>query len=203
MPNFLKNWRLMLVLGLILGLAALAIFAKAYREATMLRLVVKAAGDIQAGQEMTAKMLRAEEISGTLPQDVVTRPEEIVGLAAKGFIPGDTVLRRSMFGNFAGAGVEGELAQMPGHFGVAFAADIYTTVGGNVVKDSVVTVKVINKTEKKTDEVGQNIKVLAVSGGDGRDAKSVTLALTREQVDMVSEAHAKGCTFIFALQPRS
>jgi Flp pilus assembly protein CpaB len=202
-PDFLKNWRLMLILGLVLGLAALVLFGRAYRDVTKVRPVVKASGDIQAGEKISKKNLKQDEVSGALPEDAVTRPEEILDLAAKGFIPGDTVLRKSMFQEFAGEGVEGELARLPGYLGVAFAADIYTTVGGNVLKGSVVTVSIVNKAEKKAEDVGENVKVLSAGGSDKSDTRSVTLALTKEQYARVKEALAGGCTFIFALQSRS
>jgi hypothetical protein len=75
-------------------------------------------------------------------------------------------------------------------------------VGGNIVNGSSVVVYLIDTSETRSEKVGEGIKVLSAASQDSTQ-KSVTLALKPEQSDRVAECLARGCTFLFALQPRS
>jgi hypothetical protein len=201
--KFLKNYRIMLGIALLLFIITMIFSARFYRQLSSSQVVIKATKDMTSGQQVTEDLLKPAENFGTLPADVVMQKDEIAGLYPKGFIPADTVLRKSMFQDKnSGIGIEGELKNLPGLWAVSFSADIYTTVGGNIVNGSSVVVYLIDTSETRSEKVGEGIKVLSAASQDSTQ-KSVTLALKPEQSDRVAECLARGCTFLFALQPRS
>lgn len=130
--NLLKSYKPWLVLTVFLAIGAGALSVWLVRSYVGTVKVVSALTDLDAGAVIQAQnMTQVDCASGNLYPDAVRDPREVAGMVARGFIPGGTILRRSMFMSPQVAGVSGQLAALgKGYTAVAIPNTMSTTVAG-------------------------------------------------------------------------
>lgn len=132
--NLLKNYKAWLILAVILAIGAGALSVWLIRSYVGTVRVASALTDLEAGAVIQAHNITQVDCArGNLYPDAVRDPREVAGMVAKGFIPGGTILRKSMFMPPQTAGISGQLAALgKGYRAVAIPNTMSTTVAGAV-----------------------------------------------------------------------
>lgn len=135
---------------------------------------------------------------GALQNDTVINPSDLAGMAAKGYIPAGTVLRKSMFQPMSEAGVPAKLATMPGKVAIALPADINVTVGGIVKSGDRVAIKASQKGQTVTLVTEATVLTIPQSGSKDN---AITIAVTPQESQIIWNAKSAGQTIWHELLP--
>ena len=133
---------------------------------------------------------------GALQSDTILNPADLAGMAAKGYIPAGTVLRKSMFQPMSNSGVPAKLKTMSGKVAIALAADINTTVGGVLKPNNQVTIKASDKGQ--TEALVNAATILSVPN-QGTSDKAVIFAVTPSEAQAIWDAKSAGKTIWYQL----
>lgn len=133
---------------------------------------------------------------GALQGDTVREPRELAGMAAKGFIPSGTVLKKSMFQPIEKAGAAARLSLKPGYVAVALSPSLDTTCGGEVKPGSLVDVKCVRK-DGSLQVIAEKVEVLAAP----EKSKGVVVALKKAEADRLLSEKAQSTVVLVLLPP--
>lgn len=193
-----KNYRLMLLIGLICGgLAAFGAVTAVNQKVGAVPAVV-AAKDIEGHQVLAAGDVTVVPVpKAALYKDTLPAVGQAVGQVARGFIPAGTVIRASMLLPPAKAGISGLLSDYPGLVALAVKADIETNLAGVLQPGDKVQVMARYKDAKggRYEVLASSAPVLVVND------KGVLLGLTPEENSRYQQALAGGAAISFALLP--
>ncbi|GEA16302.1 hypothetical protein E308F_25460 [Moorella sp. E308F] len=191
-----KNYRLMLLIGLICGgLAAFGAVTAVNQKVGAVPAVV-AAKDIEGRRALAAGDLTVSLLPrSALYKDALASVSQAVGQVARGFIPAGTVMRASMLLPPDKAGISGILSEYPGLVAVAVKVDIETNLAGALQAGDKVQVIARHKDAGggRHEVVASAAPVLAVND------KGVILGLTPEENGRYQQALAGGAAISFAL----
>ncbi|HHW44750.1 Flp pilus assembly protein CpaB [Desulfofundulus thermobenzoicus] len=195
----LKNYRLMLVVGLICGILAAAGAIITVNQKIGALPAVVAARDIDQQRLLAPEDLKVVPVPrAALYKDAIPAADRLVGWVSRGFIPAGTVLRQGMLLPPDQAGVSGILAaKYPDRLAVAVKADVETNVAGTVRPGDLVRVVARYKSgqgkEGRQETIADNIPVLAVND------KGVVIGLTAPENEKYNKAMADGAVVACAV----
>jgi Flp pilus assembly protein CpaB len=186
-------------LSLACALIAASLAAYYYNKMAGMVTVAVAMQEIQADDMASPKNVGPGKTPrGALQSDTVINPSDLAGMAAKGYIPAGTVLRKSMFQPMSEAGVPAKLATMPGKVAIALPADINVTVGGVIKPGDRVTIKASEK--GRTEILVSEATVLTVPQKGSKD-DAITIAVTPRESQTIWDAKSLGKTIWHELLP--
>lgn len=182
----------------IFGLITVGIILYAYNTLASFTPVVRAQTDIQADEIATNQNITTDKtMSGAVQSDTVLNPQELQGMAAKGFIPSGTVLRKAMFQKISDAGIAAKLSTMGDKVAIALPADTINTVGGNLKQDQEIVVKSTAKSTTRT----LASKAIVLSAPKNKTSGSVVLAVSPNESDMIFNARGNNEQIVVELLP--
>lgn len=135
---------------------------------------------------------------GALQGDTILTPSDLDGMAAKGYIPAGTVLRKSMFQPMSKTGITAKLATMPGKIAIALPANLNTLVGGVIKPSDKVNIKASE--EGKTSELIKEAIILTTPNKGSND-NAITIAVTPQEAQELWNAQSLGKTIWHELLP--
>lgn len=175
----MKNYRLMFGLFLLFAALTAVIFAYGYDSITRKTTVAVALEDIMPNQAASpANVGSARFPIGGIQVDTVLRPVELKGMAARGYIPKGTILRKSMFQPVEEAGASAILSLKKGLVAIALPPSIDTTCGGQVKQGCLVDVKI----------VGQDGSIITIPGVEvlaADQTKGVVIGIDQTSADTI------------------
>jgi Flp pilus assembly protein CpaB len=208
--NFLKNYKAWLALMLLFAAGAGFLSVHLIRSYTGTVEVVSALTDLDAGSVIRAQSTAMVDCArGNLYPDAVSDPGEVAGMVARGFIPGGTILRKSMFVSPRMSGVSGQLTSLGRDYrAVAVANTTATTVAGVVRPGDRVSIYVSPKEAPAHVKLLDDVLVVqagAVETGEGQQQTSgLVLALGEKDAETLIDylpGGRKEAPLIFFLKP--
>lgn len=208
--NIFRNYKLWLILSVVLAVSAgiAAVFAIRAYVGTVPVLAAKA--DIQDGHIMMKEDLTTVDCAkGNLYPDTLTDVKEVIGLAAKGYIPAGTILRGAMFAPAEDYKTASLLKKLGKDYrAIAIPNSILTNVAGMLNPGDKVTVYVISKNFDKKLKLLSNCLVLqsgTIQTPDGtEETPGIVLALPEKDAEVIIDYLPGGkreATFVVTLQP--
>lgn len=177
--NYLKNYKAWLALTILLAAAAGALSVSLVRSYVGTVKVASALTDLDAGSVIRAQNTAQIDCArGNLYPDAVREPREVAGMVARGFIPGGTILRKSMFVPPQMSGVSGRLSSMGRDYrAVAVANTMSTTVAGVVQAGDRVSIYVSSKDASAHVKLLDDVLVLQAGAVETREGEQQTQGL--------------------------
>jgi hypothetical protein len=199
----MKNYRLMFGLFVLLAAIAAIIAAGSLSRATGTSQVAIASINIAADDAATVKNIGDAKIPQAAVQpDTALSLQDLQGMAAKGFIPAGTVLRKSMFQNISMAGAEAKLSLEPDLIAVALPVSLDTTIGGEIKAGSHVDIDVVTK-EGALVTVAGNVEVLTIPDltQTSNTGKGVVLGMQKSVADQMVTLEKSNGNVVLELLP--
>ena len=204
-----KNFKYWLLVAAVFAVLAAVGSVQAVRQFAGAVQAVAVKRDVQAGEVLTQNdLVTVEQARGTLYRDAVLSARDAAGMAARGFVPAGTVLRRSMLVPPQMAGVAGSLASLgPGYVAVAVPNTLGTTVAGTLESGN--RVDIYSRSGDKEPPVKAASDVLVLRAGVVRTAQGeqpvqgVVLAVPAGDLDKLLPyiTGGKEASLTFVLKP--
>lgn len=201
----LRNYRLMFFLFVVCAAIAAIIAVVTLNRASGLAQAAVAAANISEDEVASSRNVGTAKIpQAAVQSDTAASPADLQGMAARGFIPAGTVLRRSMFQKISASGAEAKLSLEPGLVAVALPVGLDTTVGGEVRAGCRVDVAAVKK-DGSMVAVASGVEVLSVpdtSSQNQNSLKGVVLGMQKGAADqLLALEKASGSSIVMELLP--
>lgn len=205
----MKNFKYWLLVAVVFAVLAAVGSVQAVRQFAGVVQAVAVKRDVQAGEVLTQNdLVMVEQARGTLYKDAVLLARDAAGMAARGFVPAGTVLRRSLLVPPQMVGVAGSLTSLgSGYVAVAVPNTLGTTVAGMLESGN--RVDIYSRSSDKEPPVKAASDVLVLRTGVVRTAQGeqpvqgVVLAVPAGDLDKLLPyiTGGKEASLTFVLKP--
>ncbi|GAB6159340.1 hypothetical protein JCM39194_25410 [Desulfotomaculum varum] len=207
--NILKNYKAILTVSIVSGVIAALLGLKIFSDTVKLVPVLVTSKDIFADQLITTDNITVKkEPVGSLRADTLLESDiqYLKGMCAKGFIPANTPLRKTMVQPFKNSGISTKIGlEHKDKVVIALEPKLATTIGGALKKNDHVRIKCISKADSSMvlmppETVVEKALVLEVPQKDSA-IDGVLLAVTSDEAHKIEEKMQEGKSFVFELLP--